>query len=331
MKVVRFHEHGGPEVLRYEDVADPVLGRGQVLLRVLAAGVNYADATRRKGGSSYPRPTPLPFTPGSEVVGTVETLGEGVTGVARGTTVLAWLGQGGYAEWAVADAADLLPVPPDVNPVEALSLIVQGLSAALILKGSARLQASESVLIEGAAGGVGVLAVQLAKIFGAGRVIGAASTQAKRELVANLGADATVDYTQPGWAADVKAKNGGRPVDVILEMTGGAVFEQSFDCLAPYGRMVAYGNASRQPMTLNVQRLFGQNQTVTGFFLSGFIASQSRDRHAFVSQLLAELGGYVSDGRLRLRLGGTYKLAQASDAHRAIEGRGTTGKIVLVP
>jgi NADPH:quinone reductase len=331
LKAVRFHEHGGPEVLRYEDVADPAPGPGQVLLRVLAAGVNYADATRRRGGSSYPRPTPLPFMPGSEVVGTVERLGESVTAVERGATVLAWLGQGGYAEWAVADAADLLPVPPRVEPVEALSLIVQGLSAALILKGSARLRAGESVLIEGAAGGVGVLAVQLAKIYGAGRVIGAASTAAKRELVVNLGADAAVDYTQPDWTTDVKAKNGGRPVDVILEMTGGAVFERSLDCLAPYGRMVAYGNASRQPMTLNVQRLFAQNQTVTGFFLSGFIAGQSRDRHSFVSQLLAELGGYVRDGRLRLRLGGTYKLAQASDAHRMIEGRGTTGKIVLVP
>ena len=124
---------------------------------------------------------------------------------------------------------------------------------------------------------------------------------------------------------------GKAPVDVILEMTGGAVFEQSLDCLAPFGRMVAYGNASRQPMNLNVQRLYAQNQTVTGFFLSGFIAGQSRDRGAFAGKLLAELGGYVRDGRLRLQLGGTYKLAQAAEAHRAIEGRGTTGKIVLVP
>jgi NADPH:quinone reductase len=331
MKAIRFHEHGGPEVLRYEDVADPVPGPGQVLLRVLAAGVNYADASRRTGGTSYPRPTPLPFTPGSEVVGVVEKLGDGVSGVERGATVMAWLGQGGYAELTVADAADLLPVPAGVKPAEALSLIIQGLSAALILKGSARLQPGESVLVEAAAGGVGVLAVQLAKIYGAGRVIGAASTQAKRDLVVRLGADVAVDYSQPGWVAEVKAKNDGRPVDVILEMTGGDVFQQALDCLAPRGRMVAYGNASRQPMNLNVQRLYALNQTVTGFFLSGFIASQSSDRAAFAGKLLAELGGYVRDGRLRLQLGGTYKLAQAADAHRAIEGRGTTGKIVLVP
>jgi NADPH:quinone reductase len=331
MKAVRFHEHGGPEVLRWEDVPDPVPGPGQVLLRVLAAGVNYADASRRTGGTSYPRPTPLPFTPGSEVVGIVETLGDGVTAVERGATVMAWLGQGGYAEMAVADAADLLPVPPGVAPIEALSLIIQGLSAALILKGSARLQAGESVLIEGAAGGVGVLAVQLAKIYGAGRVIGAASTPAKRDLVMSLGADAAVDYSKPGWAADVKAKNGGKPVDIILEMTGGAVFDEALDCLAPFGRMVAYGNASRQPMTINVQRLYAPCQTVTGFFLSGFIAGQSRDRGAFAARLLSELGGYVESGRLRLQRGGTYKLAQAADAHRAIETRGTTGKIVLMP
>ena len=331
MKAVRFHENGGPEVLRYEEVPDPAPGPRQVLLRVLAAGVNYADASRRKGGTSYPRPTPLPFTPGSEVVGIIEQLGAGVTTVERGATVMAWLGQGGYAEMAVAEAADLLPVPDGVKPVEALSLIIQGLTAALILKGSARLQAGESVLIEGAAGGVGVLALQLAKIYGAGRVIGAASTPAKRDLVMRLGADAAVDYSQPGWAAEVKAKNGGRGVDVILEMTGGVVFDEALDCLAPLGRMVAYGNASRQPMTLNVQRLFAQNQTVTGFFLSGFIAGQSHDRGAFATKLLAELGGHVRDGRLRLQLGGSYKLAEAADAHRALETRGTTGKIVLVP
>ncbi|HLI21658.1 MAG TPA: zinc-binding dehydrogenase [Stellaceae bacterium] len=331
MKAVRFHEHGDPEVLKYEDVPDPVPGAGQVLLRVLAAGVNYADATRRRGGSSYPRPTPLPFSPGSEVVGIVEQLGDGVTGIARGATVMAWLGQGGYAERAVANTADLLPVPQGIEPIEALALIIQGLSAALILKSSARLKAGDSVLIEGAAGGVGTLAVQLAKIYGAGRVIGAASMADKRKLVESLGADATVDYTKQDWAAEVKAKNGGRGVDVVLEMTGGAVFEQALDCLAPGGRMVGYGNASRQPMMLNVQRLFAQNQTVTGFFLSGCIALHAQDRAGFVAQLLTELGGYVRSGRLRLQLGGRYKLVQAAEAHRAIESRGTTGKIVLVP
>lgn len=331
MKAIRFHEHGEPDVLRYEDVPDPSPGAGQVSLRVLAAGVNYADTSRRKGGTSYPRPTPLPFAPGSEVVGTVEKLGNGVTGIERGATVMAWLGQGGYAEQAVANTADLLPVPDGIKPAEALALIIQGLSAALILKTSARLKAGDSVLIEGAAGGVGTIAVQLAKIYGAGRVIGAASTAEKRALVTSLGADATVDYTKPDWAAEVKAKNSGHGVDVILEMTGGSVFEQALECLAPGGRMVGYGNASRQPMMLNVQRLFAQNQSVTGFFLSGSIALQSQDRPGFVGKLLAELGDYVRDGRLRLQLGGTYKLAQAAEAHRAIETRGTTGKIVLVP
>jgi NADPH:quinone reductase len=238
MKAVRYHEKGEPEVLVYEEVPDPVPASGQVLLRVLAAGVNYADTVRRRGGN-YPRPTPLPFTPGSEVVGVIEKLGPGVVNVTLGATVIAWLTQGGYAELAVADAAGLLPVPAGVKPAEALSLIIQGLSAALILKKSARLQAGESVLVEGAAGGVGVLAVQLAKIYGAGKVIGAASTKEKRELVLSLGADAAVDYTQPDWPARVKVENGGQPVDVILEMTGGAVFEQSFACLAPVGRMVA--------------------------------------------------------------------------------------------
>ncbi len=330
MKAVRYHQKGAPEVLVYEDVADPTPGPGQVLLRVLASGVNHADATRRSG-HHYPRPTPLPFTPGSEVVGVIDKLGPGVTNIALGTTVIAWLPQGGYAELAVADATELLPVLAGVAPAEALALIIQGLSAALIVKRSARLQTGETVLIEGAAGGVGVIALQLAKIYGAGKIIGMASTKEKRDLVLSLGADVAIDYTQPEWPDQVRAANGGKPVDVILEMTGGDVFEKALDCLAPFGRMVAYGNASRQPMTLNVQRLLPLNQSVTGFFLSGFVQAQGADGKAFTEALLAELGGYVRDGRLRLQVDQRFKLSQAAEAHRALESRQTTGKVVLIP
>jgi NADPH2:quinone reductase len=329
MKAIRYHVKGGPEVLVYEEVPDPVAGAGQVLIRVLAAGINYAD-TARRSGAHYPRPTPLPFVPGGEVVGIVEALGAGVTTVALGETVIGWIPQGGYAEKAVADAAGLLRVPQGVEPAQALALIVQGLSAALILKRSARLQQGESVFIEGAAGGVGVLAVQLARIYGAGRVIGAASSEAKRTLVRELGADAAVDYTQPEWAAAVREANGGKPVDVILEMTGGPVFDQALTCLAPFGRMVVFGSASRQPMQLNVQSILAPNQSITGFFLGGFVAAQS-DGNKFIDDLLAELGGYVRDGRLRLHIGHSYKLSDAAAAHRALEGRQTSGKLVLVP
>jgi NADPH2:quinone reductase len=328
MKAIRYHTKGGPEVLVYEDVPDPIPGPGQVLIRVLASGVNYAD-TARRSGAHYPRPTPLPFVPGGEVVGVVEALGADVTSVATDETVIGWIPQGGYAELAVADVAGLLRVPAGVAPEQALALIVQGLSAALILKRSARLQHGESVFIEGAAGGVGVLAVQLARIYGAGRVIGAASSAAKRDLVRDLGADAAVDYTQPDWPALVRAANGDRPVDIILEMTGGAVFEQSFACLAPFGRMVVYGNASRQPMQLNVQSILAPNQSVTGFFLGGFVAAQQGGN--FIADLLAELGAYAREGRLRLHIGGSYKLAEAAEAHRALEGRQTSGKLVLIP
>jgi NADPH2:quinone reductase len=329
MKAIRYHTKGGPEVLVYEEIPDPVAGPGQVLIRVLAAGINYAD-TARRSGAHYPRPTPLPFVPGGEVVGVVETLGAGVTGVATGETVIGWIPQGGYAEKAVADAAGLLRVPAGVAPEQALALIVQGLSAALILKQSARLRPGDSVFIEGAAGGVGVLAVQLARIYGAGRVIGAASSAAKRALVRDLGADAAIDYTQADWPARLREANGGKPVDIILEMTGGAVFDQALTCLAPFGRMVVFGSASRQPMQLNVQSILAPNQSVTGFFLGGYVAAQS-DGSKFIDGLLAEFGGYVRDGRLRLHIGGTYKLADAAAAHRAMEGRQTSGKLVLVP
>ena len=294
MKAIRFHEHGGPEVLRYEDVPDPVPGPGQVLLRVLASGVNYADATRRTGGSSYPRPTPLPFTPGSEIVGVVENLGDGVTGIERGATVMAWLGQGGYAELAVADAADLLPVPAGVKPIEALSLIIQGLSAALILKGSARLQAGESVLIEGAAGGVGVLAVQLAKIYGAGRVIGAASTQAKRDLVVSLGADAAVDYTQQGWAADVKAKNGGRRrrCDPRDDRRRRLRAEPRLSrAVRPDGRVRQCQPPADEPQRAAALRAEPDRHRILSQRLHR--RAIAKDRGSFAAKLLAELGGYV--------------------------------------
>jgi NADPH:quinone reductase len=329
MKAVRYHKKGGPEVLVYEDVPDPVPGPGQILIRVLASGINYADTVRRSG-DHYPMPTPLPFCPGGEVVGVVEELGGGITGISLGETVMGWIGNGGYAERAVVGIEQVIRIPEGIAPVASLALIVQGLTASLALKQSAGLIAGESVLIQAAAGGVGVLAVQLARLYGAGTVIGVASTAEKRRLVKSLGADAAIDYLAPDWPEAVKIANGGKGVDLILAMTGGRVFAQSFACLVPFGRMVVYGNANHESQEIAVeQQLIPTNRTVTGFFLGGYIGSA--DGRRVIAEHVDELGALVRAGKLRLEIGGQWKLAEAAAAHRAMEARETSGKLVLIP
>lgn len=325
MKAVRFYRYGGPEVLQVEDVPVPQARAGEVLIKVAASGVNYADTMRR--WNTYLEPTPLPYTPGGEVAGTVEALGEDVGTVAVGTSVLAATpAGGGYAQYATIPAGQLIPLPPQLDPVRATAVLVQGLSAHLLLKASARLQPGESVLVQAAAGGVGTLAVQLAKRLGAGRVIAAASSSAKLELARSLGADAGVNYTHDEWPQQVLDANGGRGVDVILEMAGGPVFERNFDCLAPFGRVVVFGLASGQPTSLDPQRLLGQCQSIIGFYLGQFFAQPELIRTS-LGELMEEI---ISD-RLKLHVGHMFPLSRIAEAHRLLEGRQTTGKVVLQP
>lgn len=324
MKAVRFHKLGGPEVLVYEEVELPVPGAGQVLLKVEAAGVNFADAARRSG--RYPFPSPLPCIPGGEVFGPVEAVGQGVDKSLVGHRFYAFSDSGGYAQYALAATSRLIPEPPGVLPALGLALLVQGLTAALILKRSARLKRGESVLVEGAAGGVGVLALQLAKLYGAGTVIGAASTEAKRRLARALGADVTVDYTASDWPERVKEATAGQGVNVVLEMTGGKVFEQAFSCLAPFGRCVVYGMASGVPGAVPLPRMLPANQELIGFFLGGFFSEPK-----LIPALFAELADFVREGRLKLEAGDALPLAQAAEMHRRLEGRLTTGKCLLLP
>lgn len=324
MKAIRFHKLGGPEVLSYEEIERPVPGAGQVLLKVEAAGVNFADTARRSG--RYPFPTPLPCIPGSEIFGAVEEAGPGLETGLVGQRFYSFSETGGYAQFALAAASRLIPEPPGVPPMAGLALLVQGLTAALVLKRAARLKAGESVLVEGAAGGVGVLAVQLAKLFGADTVVGAASTEKKRKLVRQLGADATVDYTAPAWAERVKEATGGRGVDIVLEMAGGPTFEQSYSCLAPFGRCVVYGMASGVPGTVPLPRMMPNNQELIGFYLGGYFAEPQ-----LVPGLFAQLADFVRDGKLKLQMGDQLPLSDAAEMHRRLESRKTTGKCLLLP
>jgi len=189
------------------------------------------------------------------------------------------------------------------------------------------LRVGESILIQAAAGGVGLLSVQLAKIYGAGLIIAAAGSPEKREFTIGLGADIAVNYNESDWPQQVRKATNGRGVNIVQEMTGGHVFQQSLDCLAKFGRLVVYGFASRNPVNLDPERLLPANHTIKGFYLGGFF----EEKPELVSTTLSELVGFVASGRLKLHTGGTFPLAKATEAHRLLEGRRTVGKLVILP
>jgi len=325
MKAVRFHQTGGPEVLVYEDVPDPVPGDGEVLIRIDAVGMNFADVMRRRG-DDYPEPSPPPFTLGAEVAGTVAAVGNGVTSISVGTSVLATPGAGGYAQFICVPAAMAIPLPPGIGAVQAAALVGQGLTAALSLRKAARLAPGESVLVEAAAGGVGSFAIQLAKLYGAGKVIAAASTPEKRAIAERLGADASVDYMAPGWAGRVRELTDGRGVDVVLETAGGETVGQALDAMAPFGRMIFLGQSSGKSARVDPWQLTVPNRTVTGFYIGAYLAFPE-----LMQSTLGEIIGFIMNGKLSLQVRTVLPLARAAEAHRLLEGRRTTGKVILQP
>lgn len=323
MKIVRFHEKGVPEVLKVEDAPVPEPREGEVLIRVEAAGINYGD-TLRRGGRHYPLPTPLPYAPGNEVVGVIEKVGAGGDSSQIGQRVFASPPSGGYAEYTVASASTVYPTPNGLDPVNAVAIMDQGISAALILKRAGRIKVGDTVLIPAAAGGVGALAVQLARIYGASKVIGLASTVEKRALVCSIGADTAIDYTQENWSKQVIDATDGVGVDLALEMSGGAVFQETLLAVRQqHGRVAIYGNASDEAVAFNPRLLVGRNMSITGFLLPGNADARG--------ETLAELSQFVLDGRLKPQIGGTFSLEEAPEAHRAMETRNSTGKLILVP
>jgi len=324
MKVARFHQTGVPEVIQIEDLARPTPGPGQVLVKVEAAGLNFADTIRR-AGKFYPMPTPLPHITGSEACGVVEAVGEGVDADWVGARVIVGA-DGAFAEYIAVPTEAIFRAPEGIDPTQAVALFVQGLTAALLIKVAARMQPGESVFVEGAAGGVGSLLVQLAKLYGAGTVVAGASSEDKQQLALSLGADAAVNYRAPGWAQQVLDVTGGRGVDYQFNMSGQKAFDEGLKSLAFRGRMVVFGGAEGGPPTVNVGQLFGKAQGVQAFVLGFFL----RDR-PLIERTLEELAGYVRDGKLRLTIGGTYRLDQAAEAHRVLESGGSMGKLVIVP
>jgi NADPH2:quinone reductase len=316
MKAIRIHELGGADVLRLEEVEKPALVAGSVLIKTEVAGINYADTMLRKG--TYLTRPALPFTPGFEVAGRIEAVGEGVEDLRVGQRVMARLPGGGYAEYAVAKADQATPVPDGLEFGIATALLAQGLTALGLLK---NLKAGQSVLVHAAAGGVGSLLMQLAKLKGA-HVVGTASTPAKLDIVKELGADASVNYTESNWPEQVKAATpNGAGVDLLIEMVGGEVGEQNVKCLATGATMIVYGSASGKDFPISALSLLGKNLTVRGYSLYG-------ETEATLAEFTRELVGHVEENRLKVTVQ-EFPLAQAAAAHRAIEGRQTTGKVVL--
>jgi NADPH2:quinone reductase len=313
MRAVQITEFGGPEVLTLTDVPDPVAGGGLSLVSVTSAGVNYADTHQVE--DSYLSKSTLPLIPGSEVVGTLED----------GTRVAAFTMSGGYCEKALAHPAMSFPLPDDVSDGQALSLMVQGLTAWHLLRTSTHLAEGESVVVHAAAGGVGTLAIQLAKRWGAGNVIAVASSEDKLQLAKELGADSFVLAGVDDLKGALEAANGGRKVDIVLEMVGGPTFDSSLAALAPFGRLATFGMAGRQPSKpVHAGELMSRSRGVIGFWLAHCFGIP-----ALLQPQMAELLAMVSDGSLKPQVGGTYPLSEAHLAHEALRSRGSIGKLVL--
>ncbi|GIK78811.1 MAG: NADPH:quinone oxidoreductase family protein [Acidobacteria bacterium] len=314
MRAVQIQEFGGPEVLELVELPEPEAGPDEVVVEVARAGMNFADTHQRE--NDYLAKAELPLVPGGEIAGRT----------GDGRRVAAMLANGGYAERAAVPRAALVPIPDEVSDDQAAGVLLQGLTAWALLNVSAGLRRGESIVVGAAAGGTGTLAVQLAKRAGAGRVIALASTAEKRSLAERLGADATVDSRAGDLGEAILAANDGEQVDVVLEMSGGAAFDACLSALAPFGRLVSFGIASREPNQVMSQKLMRTSRAVVGFWLVHLLR-----RPDLLGQGITELLEAVASGKLEVVIGRTYALSEVADAHRALQGRATHGKLLLDP
>ena len=314
MKAIQITQFGGPDVMQLVDLPDPVPTDGEELIDVSCIGINYADTHQTE--NSYLSKQTLPLIPGLEVVGKTSS----------GRRVLASATTGGYAQKALAPKAMCIDIPDSVGDEQAIAMLVQGTTAWHILKTMAHVKPGESVVVQAGAGGVGTLAIQLAKMWGA-KVIAVTSSESKNELAKSLGADATVDANSNDLAGAMIAANGGKRVDIVLEMVGGKTFDSSLEVLAPFGRLITFGMASRTaPTPIHPGVLMGGTKTVAGFWLSHCFGKKE-----LMGDVLTELFALISSGALKPVIGATYGLSEAKTAHQAMLARQTTGKVTLDP
>jgi NADPH2:quinone reductase len=321
VKAIRIHNLGGPEVLTWEDVPDPEPQPGQALVRVEAAGVNFIDVYFRTGLYKGPE---LPFTPGQEAAGTVVAVGSGVTDVQVGDRV-AWTGvQGAYAELAAVPADRLVKLPDGVSTRDGAAAMLQGMTAHYLTHSTYPLKPGDTCLVHAAAGGAGRLICQMAKLRGA-RVIGTASTPEKERIAREAGADEVINYIQQDFAAGAKRLTGGKGVQVVYDSVGKDTFDKSLDSLALRGTLVTFGQSSGLVPPVDVRTLNAKG--------SLYLTRPSLHHHIHTREELvaraADVLGWIAEGKLRLHIGLELPLAEAAEAHRALEGRRTTGKVLL--
>ncbi len=321
MKAIRVHAPGGPEVLRYEDVPEPQPKSGEAVVRVEAAGLNFIDVYNRTGLYK----TALPITLGREGAGTVLSVAADVKDVAVGDRV-AWAGViGAYAEQAAVPADRLVKLPDGLDTRSGAAAMLQGMTAHYLACTVYPLKPGDACLVHAAAGGVGLLLTQVAKLRGA-RVIGTVSTDEKARLAREAGADETIDYTRQDFVAEVKRWTSGAGVQVVYDSVGKTTFEKGFACLAPRGMMALFGQSSGSVGPLDLQLLAQGSLFLTRPTLFQYIESRE--------ELVARAGdvlSWIRDGRLKLRIGREFPLSEAAEAHRGLEGRRTTGKVLLIP
>jgi NADPH:quinone reductase len=325
MRAIQIQRFGGPDVLELAELPRPETGPGQLLVKVERAGINWADMGARE--NAYLAPQQLPLVPGLEVAGTVV---EGDDAFEPDERVAAIVPNGGYAEYAPVFSAAATRIPEELDAHTALALLVQGITAWHLCYTCGRIEPAESVVVGAGAGGVGTLAIQLARSCRAGRIIALAGSPEKRQLCQTLGADATVDSRLEDVGQAVVEANDGQMVDVIFEMTGGQVFRQLLEILAPFGRLVTYGAAGGSLADSSTQ-LAASDLISTGRGVIGFWLALAGGNPRRFKEPLENLVGRVSRGELKVQKGGTYPLEKAAEAHKDLASRATTGKLVLDP
>jgi NADPH2:quinone reductase len=322
MKALRVHQYGGPEVLSYEEIAVPEPQAGEARIKIEASGVNFIDIYQRTG--LYPLKTP--FTLGSEAAGTVEAVGDAVTEVKRGDRVGYAMVLGSYAEYAVVPAAKLAPLPQNIDATAGAALMLQGMTAHYLTHSTYPLKPGEVALVHAAAGGVGLLLIQIAKMRGA-TVIGTTGTEAKAELAKQAGADHVVIYTQSDFLPEVKKLTGGAGVHVVYDSVGATTFEKSLDCLRPRGYLVLFGQSSGPVPPLDPGKLAAKGSL---FLTRPTLIHYALSRDELLGRT-ADLFNWTAAGKLKLRIEKTFPLSETAEAHRQLEGRKTTGKLILLP
>ena len=323
MKAIRVHSPGGPEVLRFEEVQDPTPGEGQTLVRIEAIGVNFIDVYHRTGLYKVPS---LPFTLGQEAAGTVEAVGPGVSDLAPGDRVAYTGVMGSYAEKAVVPADRLVRLAERLSARDGAAAMLQGMTAHYLACSTFPLKPGDACLVHAAAGGVGLLLCQIAKMRGA-RVFGTTSTEDKAQLAREAGADEVILYTEKDFAAEVRRLTDGQGVQVVYDGVGRATFDKGLNALARRGMMALFGQASGpvppfDPAILNAKG----SLYLTRPSLFHYIATREE-----LAARATDVLGWIRDGKLKLRVEHEFPLSEAAEAHRALEGRRTTGKVLLLP